>query len=113
MRIDSVDFFYLAMPDITDEVDGSQDALLVRVRAEARAGRGRGFRAARSGWGRPGKGALETGVEQVGAAREGLGAHGILLLDAGVVWGDNPAPAMKRAEAPRAGRLPGLEEPFV
>ena len=31
MRIDSVDFFYLAMPEILDIGDGSQDALLVRV----------------------------------------------------------------------------------
>ena len=29
--IESVDFFYLAMPQITLDVDGSQDALLVRV----------------------------------------------------------------------------------
>lgn len=33
MRIESVDFFYAAMPEITDDADGSQDALLVRVRA--------------------------------------------------------------------------------
>lgn len=33
MRIDAVDLFYLAMPAITDAGDGSQDALLVRVRA--------------------------------------------------------------------------------
>lgn len=33
MRIDSVDFFYLAMPEILDIGDGSQDALLVRVSA--------------------------------------------------------------------------------
>ena len=33
MRIDSIDFFYLAMPEILDIGDGSQDALLVRVRA--------------------------------------------------------------------------------
>jgi len=33
MRIDAVDFFYLAMPEITLEGDGSQDALLVRVSA--------------------------------------------------------------------------------
>jgi L-alanine-DL-glutamate epimerase-like enolase superfamily enzyme len=33
MKIDSVDFFYLSMPVITTEADGSQDALLVRVRA--------------------------------------------------------------------------------
>jgi L-alanine-DL-glutamate epimerase-like enolase superfamily enzyme len=34
MKIASVDFFYLAMPEILDIGDGSQDALLVRVRAE-------------------------------------------------------------------------------
>ncbi|HEX4766494.1 MAG TPA: mandelate racemase/muconate lactonizing enzyme family protein [Lichenihabitans sp.] len=33
MKIDAVDFFYLAMPTITTEADGSQDALLVRVSA--------------------------------------------------------------------------------
>ncbi len=33
MKIEAVDFFYLAMPEITTEADGSQDALLVRVRA--------------------------------------------------------------------------------
>lgn len=33
MRIDSVDLFYLAMPQIHDIGDGSQDALLVRVRS--------------------------------------------------------------------------------
>ena len=33
MKIDSVDFFYLAMPVVQDIGDGSQDALLVRVRA--------------------------------------------------------------------------------
>ncbi len=31
MKIEAVDFFYLAMPEITIEADGSQDALLVRV----------------------------------------------------------------------------------
>ncbi len=31
MRIDAVEFFYLSMPEITLEADGSQDALLVRV----------------------------------------------------------------------------------
>lgn len=33
MKIESVDFFYLSMPTVTDAADGSQDALLVRVRA--------------------------------------------------------------------------------
>lgn len=39
-RIDSVDFFYLAMPEIEDVGDGSQDALLVRVRCGAETGWG-------------------------------------------------------------------------
>jgi L-alanine-DL-glutamate epimerase-like enolase superfamily enzyme len=33
MKIESVDFFYLSMPEVKDIGDGSQDALLVRVRA--------------------------------------------------------------------------------
>ncbi len=33
MKIDAVDFFYLSMPEVTLEGDGSQDALLVRVSA--------------------------------------------------------------------------------
>ena len=39
-RIDSVDFFYLAMPEILDIGDGSQDALLVRVCAGDKVGWG-------------------------------------------------------------------------
>lgn len=34
MRIESVDFFYLSMPEIQDIGDGSQDTLLVRVLAD-------------------------------------------------------------------------------
>jgi len=34
MRIEVVDFFYFAMPVVTTEADGSQDALLVRVVSE-------------------------------------------------------------------------------
>ena len=33
MKIDSLDFFYLSMPEVEDIGDGSQDALLVRVTA--------------------------------------------------------------------------------
>src|ERR1019366_5074295 len=33
MKIESVDFFYLSMPEVLDIGDGSQDDLLVRVRA--------------------------------------------------------------------------------
>ena len=40
MKIDSVDFFYLSMPAVLDIGDGSQDALLVRIRAGGREGWG-------------------------------------------------------------------------
>ncbi len=40
MRIEAVDFFYLAMPEVTLEADGSQDALLVRVAAGGHVGWG-------------------------------------------------------------------------
>ncbi|MEQ8780333.1 MAG: mandelate racemase/muconate lactonizing enzyme family protein [Roseibium album] len=40
MKIDAVDFFYLTMPCVTDDVDGSQDALLVRVTAGGQIGWG-------------------------------------------------------------------------
>ena len=33
MKIDAVDFFYFAMPEVTTAADGSQDALVVRVSA--------------------------------------------------------------------------------
>ena len=32
MKIESIDFFYLALPHVRDIGDGSQDALVVRVR---------------------------------------------------------------------------------
>jgi L-alanine-DL-glutamate epimerase-like enolase superfamily enzyme len=40
MKIEAVDLFYLAMPEITMEADGSQDALLVRVAAGGHIGWG-------------------------------------------------------------------------
>jgi L-alanine-DL-glutamate epimerase-like enolase superfamily enzyme len=40
MKIESVDFFYLSMPHVLDIGDGSQDALLVRIRAGGNEGWG-------------------------------------------------------------------------
>ncbi|MCY7412149.1 MAG: mandelate racemase/muconate lactonizing enzyme family protein [Salinibacterium sp.] len=40
MNIDTVDFFYASMPEVTVEADGSQDALLVRVSANGHVGWG-------------------------------------------------------------------------
>src|SRR6267142_4624911 len=40
MKIDSVDFFYLSLPEVRNIGDGSQDALLVRVEAGGQVGWG-------------------------------------------------------------------------
>ena len=40
MKIDAIDAFYLAMPKVTEEADGSQDALVVRVAAGGHTGWG-------------------------------------------------------------------------
>jgi L-alanine-DL-glutamate epimerase-like enolase superfamily enzyme len=40
MKIDSVDFYYLSMPEVLDIGDGSQDALLVRIAAGSHVGWG-------------------------------------------------------------------------
>ena len=39
-KIEAVDFFYLSMPEVTTEGDGSQDALLVRVASGGHVGWG-------------------------------------------------------------------------
>jgi L-alanine-DL-glutamate epimerase-like enolase superfamily enzyme len=47
------------------------------------------------------------------AAREGLGADGILLIDAGTVWIDDVAKAHARLTALQDCHVTWLEEPFV
>ena len=80
---------------------------------KARDIRGRGFRAAKLGWGPYGRGSAAADAEQVRAAREGLGTEGILLVDAGTVWGDDVAAALERLPALEAVGVAWLEEPFV
>ncbi len=233
MRIESVDFFYAAMPTVTLEADGSQDALLVRVTADGhqgwgeceaspltsiaafvtprshgvcqpvsasvigqhlngpediariaetvernsmdllqaahtwsgieialwdllgnatqrpvwsllgysqshpktpyasmlfgrdpqdtlehvRAGIARGFRAIKLGWAGYGEGATPADVardaEHLMAAREALGDDGILLVDAGQIWGDNPELALPRLAALETAGARWIEEPFA
>lgn len=229
MRIDAVDFFYLAMPEIRDVGDGSQDMLLVRVRAGDQVGwgeceaspltsiaslvtpmshsackpvlasvqgetlndakdiarisqrvrensldllqaphtysgieialwdllgkhldapvhallgqpkahrkvayasvlfgdtpqqtyerakviAGRGFRAAKFGWGPYGHGMVAADAELVEAARAGLGDESRLFVDAGTVWGEDVEAAAARLPALAAHRVDWLEEPFV
>lgn len=228
MKIDSIDFFYLSMPVVTDAGDGSQDALVVRVRAGAieawgeceaspltsiaayicpmshgacrpisasvlgedvssaadiarvaatiqwnsmdllqaahtwsgieialwdllgkmrsepvyrllgydkahaktpyasqlfgdtaqqtlefcRIARNNGFKAVKCGWGPFGRGSIKDDADQLHAAREGIGADGILLIDAGQIWNENVAAAEERLVHLESVNATWLEEPF-
>ncbi len=78
----------------------------------ARQVRADGFRAAKFGWGPYGKGSAKQDGEQVRAAREGLGEDGILLVDAGTVWGEDVEAARERLGDLEASSVRWLEEPF-
>ncbi len=79
---------------------------------KARAIAARGYRAAKFGWGPYGCGTVADDADQVAAAREGLGPDGVLLVDAGTVWGEDVAAAAARLPALREQRVTWLEEPF-
>jgi L-alanine-DL-glutamate epimerase-like enolase superfamily enzyme len=228
MKIDSVDFFYLSMPEVTSAPDGSQDALLVRVSAGGHVGWGeceaaplpsiaafvcpmshgacrpvsasvlgetlagpedirrmaanlafnsmdllqaphawsgieialwdllgrvrgepawkllghsksrpktpyasvlfgatpeqtfeqaknldaKGFRAVKFGWAPFGQ-SLRGDTDQLDAAREGIGPDGILLIDAGQIFGDDVEAAAERLPCLNANRITWFEEPFA
>ncbi|HEX7926604.1 MAG TPA: mandelate racemase/muconate lactonizing enzyme family protein [bacterium] len=88
--------------------DTPQDTL-----AKARRIAGQGFRAAKFGWGPFGKTTVRADADQLQAAREGLGADGALLVDAGTVWGTDVAAARERLAVLWQVRATWLEEPFV
>lgn len=71
-----------------------------------------GFRAVKFGWGPFGRGSLQDDIDQVVAARQGLGEEGFLCIDAGTVWGANKEAAAARLPVLRENRVTWLEEPF-
>jgi L-alanine-DL-glutamate epimerase-like enolase superfamily enzyme len=71
-----------------------------------------GYRAAKFGWGPYGRGTVAADADQVHAAREGLGPDGILLVDAGTVWGEDVEAAALRLPALEDAGVLWLEEPF-
>jgi len=81
--------------------------------AKGRSAREAGYHAAKFGWGPFGRGEAKADTEQLHAAREGLGADGILLVDAGTVWRDDVERAAQCAAALREVDATWLEEPFV
>ena len=80
-----------------------------RTRA-AKIGRA-GFRAAKFGWAPFGE-SLANDVLHIEAAREGLGPDGILLIDAGQIFGEDVEAAALRLEAMERNRVTFFEEPF-
>jgi L-alanine-DL-glutamate epimerase-like enolase superfamily enzyme len=81
--------------------------------AKARGIREMGYVAAKFGWGPYGRGSVAEDAALIEAAREGLGAEGVLLVDAGTIWGHDVAAAEARLPALQACNATWLEEPFV
>lgn len=79
---------------------------------KAKRARAAGFRAVKCGWGGFGLKTVQDDIDQVQAAREGLGPDGILCIDAGTVWQADFELARMRLDVLRAQRVTWLEEPF-
>lgn len=77
-----------------------------------RSARAAGFKAVKFGWGPFGTGSVEDDVAHLDAAREGLGPDGILLVDAGQIFGGDVEAAAKRLPALERNRTTWFEEPF-
>ncbi|MDQ0726728.1 mandelate racemase/muconate lactonizing enzyme family protein [Microbacterium sp. W4I20] len=71
-----------------------------------------GFRAVKFGWQGFGTQSLRDDVDQLAAAREGVG-EAELMIDAAMAWGSDPAPAIERAAALEEFHVLFLEEPFI
>ncbi len=74
--------------------------------------RARGYRAAKFGWGPMGKIDEATDIALVAEARAGIGDAAELMIDAGVVWGEDDDTAFARAEAFAEFSPTWLEEPL-
>jgi L-alanine-DL-glutamate epimerase-like enolase superfamily enzyme len=70
-----------------------------------------GFRAAKFGWAPFGE-SLASDIRHIDAAREGLGPDGILLIDAGQIFGEDVEAAALRLDAMERNRVTFFEEPF-
>ena len=78
----------------------------------AKAIRTSNYRAAKFGWGPIGRESVREDADQFAAAREGLGADGMLLIDAGQIWGDDVEAAAARLPYLEGVKALWLEEPF-
>lgn len=83
------------------------------TRRRAAERRSLGYQAAKFGWGPMGRDGRAADVALVDAAREGLGADALLLVDAGWAWGRDVDTARQRAEDFAAFGVGWLEEPLL
>jgi L-alanine-DL-glutamate epimerase-like enolase superfamily enzyme len=81
--------------------------------ARARDIRTKSFRAAKFGWGPIGRGTAARDAAHFSAAREGLGADAILLVDTGQIFIDDVARAAERLPALEQAGATWFEEPFA
>jgi L-alanine-DL-glutamate epimerase-like enolase superfamily enzyme len=79
----------------------------------ARELKSRGYRAAKFGWGPMGKFGEENDIALVRAAREGMGDGTQIMIDAGVVWGEDAELVARRATAFAPFSPTWLEEPLL
>jgi L-alanine-DL-glutamate epimerase-like enolase superfamily enzyme len=77
-----------------------------------RAVRKAGYRAVKCGWGPFGRGSVREDADHLQAAREGIGPEGMLLVDAGQIWGEDVAAAEARLPLLEDVKATWLEEPF-
>jgi L-alanine-DL-glutamate epimerase-like enolase superfamily enzyme len=77
-----------------------------------KAARARGFSAVKLGWGPIGRGTVGDDDDQFVAGREGLGKDGVLLIDAGQIFGEDVAAAAARLPGLDAVKATWFEEPF-
>ena len=75
--------------------------------------REQGYRAAKFGWGPMGKFGEENDVALVRAAREGMGEDAQIMIDAGVVWGEDYETVYARAKQFTQFSPTWLEEPLA
>ena len=75
--------------------------------------REQGYRAAKFGWGPMGQFGEENDVALVRAAREGMGEDAQIMIDAGVVWGEDYETAYARAKQFAQFSPTWLEEPLA
>jgi L-alanine-DL-glutamate epimerase-like enolase superfamily enzyme len=71
-----------------------------------------GYRAVKCGWGPFGRGTVKDDADHLRAAREGIGAEGTLLIDAGQIFGEDVDAAAARIADLEAVNATWFEEPF-